>query len=120
MCTQLCEPMKAGASNGNGNGNGNGASAMHPKTEALLNKYVNVLNHAAIGMMTAIGHRSGLFDVMGTLAASTSAQIAVAARLNERYVREWLGAMVTGGIVEFYPEQGKYLLPAEHAAILTR
>ena len=29
-----------------------------------------------------------------------SAHIAEAAWLNERYVREWLGAMVTGGIVE--------------------
>ncbi|MCG8432753.1 MAG: class I SAM-dependent methyltransferase, partial [Gammaproteobacteria bacterium] len=41
------------------------------------------------------------------------------AGLNERYVREWLGAMTTGGVVEA-DGQGKFHLPREHAAILTR
>ena len=37
-------------------------------------------------------------------------EIAEAAGLNERYVREWLGAMVTGGIVEY--DAGDQILPA--------
>jgi 2-polyprenyl-3-methyl-5-hydroxy-6-metoxy-1,4-benzoquinol methylase len=40
--------------------------------------------------------------------------------LNERYVREWLGAMVVGRVVEYDPEDGTYYLPQEHAAWLTR
>ncbi|HVY55204.1 MAG TPA: class I SAM-dependent methyltransferase, partial [Thermodesulfobacteriota bacterium] len=51
---------------------------------------------------------------------STSAGIAAAAGLNERYVREWLGAMVTGGIVEYESGEKTYRLPAEHAVWLTR
>jgi hypothetical protein len=51
---------------------------------------------------------------------STSAKIAKAANLNERYVREWLGAMVTGKIVEYNPATSKYRLPPEHAAFLTK
>ena len=35
-------------------------------------------------------------------------------------MREWLAAMVTGGIVELNPDQGTYRLPEHHAAWLTR
>src|SRR5690606_26295183 len=48
------------------------------------------------------------------------AEIADEAGLHERYVREWLGAMVTGGIVEYDAATGRYRLPPEHAASLTR
>ena len=44
---------------------------------------------------------------------------AARADLQPRYVREWLGAMVTGGIAEYDPATGTYRLPAEHAACLT-
>jgi 2-polyprenyl-3-methyl-5-hydroxy-6-metoxy-1,4-benzoquinol methylase len=57
---------------------------------------------------------------MSNLPPSTTDQIAVAAGLNERYVREWLGAMVTGGFVEYDPSHATYRLPPEHAAFLTR
>ena len=70
--------------------------------------------------MVSIGHRTGLFDVMSTLPPSTSEEIARAAGLNERYVREWLGALVTGRVVEIDPDTGRFFLPAEHAAFLTR
>jgi SAM-dependent methyltransferase len=70
--------------------------------------------------MVSIGHRTGLFDTMADLQPSTSERLAAAARLNERYVREWLGAMVTGGIVEYDGESGAYSLPPEHAGLLTR
>jgi 2-polyprenyl-3-methyl-5-hydroxy-6-metoxy-1,4-benzoquinol methylase len=80
----------------------------------------SLLNHGALTIMISIGHRTGLFDAMNELTPSTSAGIAKAAGLNERYVREWLGAMVTGGVVEYDPQKGTYHLPAEHAAWLTR
>src|SRR5688500_4790109 len=57
---------------------------------------------------------------MAGLSPSTSEGIASAANLNERHVREWLAAMVVGGVVEHYPEDGTYYLPPEHAAWLTR
>jgi 2-polyprenyl-3-methyl-5-hydroxy-6-metoxy-1,4-benzoquinol methylase len=70
--------------------------------------------------MISIGHQTRLFDVMSKLLPSTSEEIAQSANLNERYVREWLGAMVTANIVEYDPTKQKYHLPAEHAAFLTR
>src|SRR4028119_2073737 len=87
---------------------------------ACAERMLGPLNEAAVALMTSVGHRTGLFDAMAGLAPSTSGQIAAAAGLDERYVREWLGAMVTGGIVEHDPDDGTYVLPPEHARWLTR
>jgi SAM-dependent methyltransferase len=71
--------------------------------------------------MISIGHQTHLFDIMSRLSSpSTSPEIAKAANLNECYVREWLGAMVTGKIVEYNPATSKYRLPPENAAFLTK
>src|SRR5688572_23922444 len=90
------------------------------KAEAFAGKMVGVMNSAALALMTSVGHRTRLFDVMATLPPATPGHIARAAGLNERYVREWLGAMATGGIVEHDPDGNTYDLPPEHAAFLTR
>ena len=90
------------------------------KAEAFAGQMLNILNGAALTLMTSIGHQTGLFDTMAALPPSTSHQIAAAAGLNERYVREWLGAMVTGRIVDYAPSNGTYTLPSEHATLLTR
>jgi len=90
------------------------------KVEAFSGKMVSVLNDASIALMTSIGHKVELFDTMAGMEPATSAAIAKAAGLNERYVREWLGAMVTGGIVDYDPDLRTYDLPAEHAIMLTR
>ena len=71
------------------------------KTEQFSEKTLQIINDAALALMMSIGHRTRLFDTMADLPASSAARIADAAGLNERYVREWLGAMVTGGIVEY-------------------
>jgi len=70
--------------------------------------------------MASIGHRTGLFNAMRDLPASTTQDIARAANLNERYVREWLGAMVTAGVIGVDGTSTFYSLPREHAAMLTR
>jgi SAM-dependent methyltransferase len=88
--------------------------------EAFAGKMVGILNDAGLALMTSIGHRTGLFDTVASMPPSTSEQIAQAAGLNERYVREWLGAMVTGGIVDVDADQRTYRLPPERAACLTR
>jgi ubiquinone/menaquinone biosynthesis C-methylase UbiE len=90
------------------------------KAEAFAGKTLTAMNHGALCLMLSIGHRTGLFDVMSKLPPSTSQEIATAAGLNERYVREWLGAMVTGEVVQIDPSTLKFSLPPEHAAFLTR
>lgn len=90
------------------------------KAEVFAGRMVEMMNHAAMTLMTSIGHQVGLFDVMAEQPPATSQQIANAAGLQERYVREWLGAMVTGQIVNYHPEDATYALPLEHAMWLTR
>ncbi|MCG6495418.1 class I SAM-dependent methyltransferase [Kitasatospora sp. A2-31] len=90
------------------------------KQEEFAGRTVQVLNDACLGFMTSVGHQTGLFDTMAGLEPSTSTEIADAAGLNERYVREWLGGMVVGGFVEYDPDGARYRLPPEHAASLTR
>ena len=93
------------------------------KVDAFAEDLLDILNKGAVGLMISIGHRTGLFDTMATLDWSDSVGIAATAGLDERYVREWLGAMVTGGVVEIDPaagRSGRYRLPPEHAASLSR
>jgi 2-polyprenyl-3-methyl-5-hydroxy-6-metoxy-1,4-benzoquinol methylase len=90
------------------------------RAEAFAERLVNALNDGALCLMASIGHRTGLFDTMSQSHPATSAEIAAQAGLNERYVREWLGAMVTAGVVEVDPATKRYWLPHEHAASLTR
>jgi 2-polyprenyl-3-methyl-5-hydroxy-6-metoxy-1,4-benzoquinol methylase len=90
------------------------------KAEAFADRVLTTLNNGALCLMISVGHRTGLFDVLSTLPPATSAEIAAHAGLQERYVREWLGAMVTAGVVEVDPATTRFVLPAEHAAFLTR
>ena len=89
------------------------------RAEQFSEGLVDILNKSAIALALSLGHRCGIFAAMAGLPASTSQQIADAAGLNERYVREWLSTMVTGRVVTYFPESRTYQLPAEHAAFLT-
>ena len=90
------------------------------KAEAFAGRLLGALNDAALCLMISIGHRTALFDAMRGQEPMTSEQIAARAGLDERYVREWLGAMVTSGVLTVDDESRRYLLPPEHAAYLTR
>ena len=90
------------------------------RVEEFAGRMVELMNSSMLSLMTSVGHRTGLFDTMATLPPSTSSQIADAAGLNERYVREWLNALTVGRFVEYDPGSRTYVLPPEHAASLTR
>jgi SAM-dependent methyltransferase len=89
-------------------------------TEAFGNRIVNAIDNAGLAILLSVGHQTGLLDTMAGLAASTSAEIAAAAGLNERYVREWLGGMTAAQVVEYDAGAATYTLPAHRAAALTR
>ena len=90
------------------------------RAEAFVGRMAGILNDAGLALMISVGHRTGLFDTLARTGAVTSEELAAEAGLNERYVREWLGAMTVGRIVELEPDEGRYSLPDEHAAYLTR
>ncbi len=89
-------------------------------SDDFAERLIGVLNAGMLALMTSVGHRTGLFDAMASLPPSTSRQIADAAGLDERYVREWLAAMTTGGFVDHDPTALTFVLPPQRAAWLTR
>lgn len=90
------------------------------KADAFAERLLSTLNEAALALMISIGHRTGLFDVLATLDDSNCETIAQKSGLNERYIREWLNAMVCGGIIDYQAQEKTYRLPPEHASYLTR
>src|SRR2546429_9345686 len=69
------------------------------KAKAFTQLMVRHLEGAAVSVMLEIGRRVGLFEAMAEMGPATSEVIAETAGLNERYVREWLAAMVCGRLV---------------------
>ncbi len=87
-------------------------------------KMSEILNHGALNLAIAIGYRNRIFDILEELNRPvTVSEIAAASGLSARYLKEWLGLMATGKIIELShtPEgDDAYFLPPEHAAFLTR
>lgn len=90
------------------------------RIEEFANRMVEALNASALVFMTSIGHRTGLLDALADHPDISSAELAGAAKLDERYVREWLAAMTCAGVVDYDATTRSYRLPPEHAACLTR
>lgn len=87
--------------------------------DAFADRLVDVLNSAALAVLTSIGHRTGLFTTLADLPPATSHEIATASGLDERYVREWLDGLTVGRFLTHDPDADTYRLPAAHAASLT-
>jgi 2-polyprenyl-3-methyl-5-hydroxy-6-metoxy-1,4-benzoquinol methylase len=90
------------------------------KADSFSNRLIGALNEGAMCAMVSIGHRTGLFDRLDGQPPITSSELAARSELNERYVREWLNALVVAGVIEYSPQTKRYSLPDEHAAYLTR
>ena len=93
------------------------------KRSQFAQKMSEILNHGALNLAIGMGYQLGLFEIMDqTPAPATSAQLAEQSGLSERYIQEWLGVMVCGGIVEMTRDEHKeplFTLPREHADLLT-
>ncbi len=88
------------------------------RMRAFGERFLGALNEAATVLMISVGHRTGLFDTLSEVGPASSEDLAAAAGLQERYVREWLHALTVSKVVEL-DETGRFRLPAEHAALLT-
>lgn len=90
--------------------------------EDLVEKFFGeLIGHYTSGMVTFmidLGHRTGLFEAAAE-GPATSEELAARAGLQERYVREWLGSLVSARIFAFDPAACLYALSPERAACLT-
>jgi ubiquinone/menaquinone biosynthesis C-methylase UbiE len=87
--------------------------------EVVAERLLGIVNDGSICVLASIGHELGLFETLATLPPATSVQIADAAGLDERYVREWLAGVVTAGFVTFVPANSTYQLRSDHVPFLT-
>ncbi len=94
------------------------------KREAFATKISTVLNSSALNLALAIGYRTGLLDVMDAIDTPAPAStIAEKSGMDERYVKEWLGVMVCGEVVDISIEDNGvdlFFLPREHGDLITR
>ena len=86
--------------------------------EAAAGKVLSIYAGSMLNYMIDIGHRTGLLATAAQ-GPGTSEELAARAGLTGRYVREWLAAMVTGGVFEYDAPTRTYTLPAAAAAVLT-
>jgi ubiquinone/menaquinone biosynthesis C-methylase UbiE len=84
------------------------------KAKEFVSRIAGFYNGTAITLMIDVGFRTGLWDAAAAGPAS-SHDLAQRAGLQERYVREWLGAVTSAGIVEYDAASIIYTLPPEHA-----
>ncbi|MGB5157421.1 class I SAM-dependent methyltransferase [Desulfobacterium sp. N47] len=84
----------------------------------------DILNYGALNLAMSIGYSNKIFDILEDLNKPvTISDIASASGLNRRYLKEWLGIMISGKIIELFqtPDgEDLYFLPPEHALFLTR
>lgn len=94
-------------------------SAIDPgKLDALLARAVGDLSAGYGGVMVSLGNRLGLYKAMAGAGPLSSRELASRAGCAERYVREWLGAQVAGGYVDYHAISDTYELTPEQAFVL--
>jgi SAM-dependent methyltransferase len=86
--------------------------------EAFIGQVVTDLSAAFSGVLVNVGRKLGLYQAMADLGACTSATLADASGIRERYVSEWLANQAAGGYVAYDPEKQTYVLPPAQAMVL--
>ena len=81
-------------------------------------KLGTIIDHSFLCTSIAIGNDLGLFKHLATGTKEkgmNSTMIAESLHLKERYVREWIGAVFTGGIIDRCTSDGMFYLSEEKA-----
>ncbi len=88
------------------------------KVHEMAFRVVGDMGGAFVMALGYIGDRLGLFKAMAGSGPMSSQELAAKTGLNERYVREWLRAMVAAEYLDFEPSTGKYVMSEEQAFVL--
>ena len=86
--------------------------------EAAVGRLITDLGAAFSGVLVNIGRELGLYEAMVELGPCDAQQLASAAGIRERYVREWLFNQAAGGYVTYDVQARTYELPAALAMVL--
>ena len=99
----------------------NQTSAINPaRQEQFVGKVVEQISGTMTTLLAAIGDRLGLFKNLAEQGPATSTELASRTKLNERYLREWLGGMASAGYLNYDGTTKRFTLPADHASVLAQ
>lgn len=88
------------------------------RIEELALRVVTDMGGAFVMALGYIGDQLGLFKALQAAGPLTSDELASKTDLNERYVREWLRAMVSAQYLDFDTASDRYVMADEQAAVL--
>jgi ubiquinone/menaquinone biosynthesis C-methylase UbiE len=86
--------------------------------QQFAGKVMGDIGGAFAVLLSYIGDQTGVYQTMRDLGRSTSSEIAVAAGVDERYLREWLSAQAAAGYVIYHETNDSFSLSAEQATVL--
>jgi SAM-dependent methyltransferase len=88
------------------------------KLNALMGRLVGDLGASMTGALILLGDRLGLYKAMQDGKPRTAKSLATKAKLNDRYVREWLSAHAAAGLVDYDAAKDTFSLSPEQAMAL--
>lgn len=87
-------------------------------TDAFMERMFGELIGTVSITMASLGDRLGLFKSLARSGPATADDLAADARIDARYAREWLHAMVASGYLDYDAVTGRFALPEEYVPIL--
>jgi hypothetical protein len=99
------------------------ATAADARRDELVGRLFGSALGAVDLLCVYLGDRLGMYRALGDSGPSTSAELASATGVNERYAREWLEQQAMSGIVDVVDPRAadaerRYALPAGHDEVL--
>jgi len=86
--------------------------------EQNVQRLLGAMTGAATTAMVAVGDQLGLYRALAEGGPATQDELAARTGAAARYLREWLSQQAAAGFVGYREGDGRYVLPAEAAAVL--
>ena len=87
------------------------------KLNAFVGQMLSDLGGASSIAMVRLGDTLGLYRAIHDNGPMTSAELAKQAKVDERYLREWLSHQAASNYLAYDPATGKFSMPAEQAMV---
>jgi 2-polyprenyl-3-methyl-5-hydroxy-6-metoxy-1,4-benzoquinol methylase len=86
--------------------------------EQNAHRLLGAMTGAATTAMVALGDQLGLYRALADGGPATPGELATRTGTAARYLREWLSQQAAAGFLAYREGDGRYILPAEAAAVL--
>ena len=87
------------------------------RLEAFVGKMLGDMGAAVSGALVVLGDRLGLYKALASRGPCSSGELASAAGVSERYVREWLSAQAAADYVTYDPATRRFGMTPEQAMV---